>query len=513
MRDDATLATARAAVLARLWGALAREPIAGLGPVEAHAAVLTRKLPDGRMLSGDAATAAPFAIAPAGFSVHIDRVAHDDPVGLVRALGLAVPVDRLADELADSVANLARARAAQPGPDGGTGALPRARATPDPLAYLEQSVVDGHPLHPCCRSRIGLTPAQLRAYAPEYRPVVELVAVRVPVPRWVGWNAPPTLLMHPWQSARLLEHYPWLAPTGSLVPARPLMSLRTLALVEQPHRHVKTAIDVQMTSAVRTVSPAAIHNGPRISALLARLVTTTPGLRVLPEVGAGAVLVDGEPCRSLAMLRRERPALGPGELAMPMAALAAPAPSDGRAIAHELAAGYPDPLAFVRDLAGLVMAPLLTLLALGVALEAHGQNLLLVVRGRRPVGLLYRDFGGVRISPYRLRRHGIEAPSLRGDLVCDDADQLRAKLVAAAVATVLAEVIAVLAGDGELDPALAWAAVADAVRTADLPAAAGADVASLLGDPLPIKAMTAMRLAADPVADIWATLPNPMSSR
>jgi hypothetical protein len=33
----------------------------------------------------------------------------------------------------------------------------------------------------------------------------------------------------------------------------------------------------------------------------------------------------------------------------------------------------------------------------------------------------------------------------------------------------------------------------------------------MLHDPLPIKATTAMRLAADPLADRWTTVANPMA--
>jgi hypothetical protein len=36
---------------------------------------------------------------------------------------------------------------------------------------------------------------------------------------------------------------------------------------------------------------------------------------------------------------------------------------------------------------------------------------------------------------------------------------------------------------------------------------------ALLGPTLPMKAMTAMRLAADPLDDIWTTVDNPMAAR
>jgi hypothetical protein len=38
------------------------------------------------------------------------------------------------------------------------------------------------------------------------------------------------------------------------------------------------------------------------------------------------------------------------------------------------------------------------------------------------------------------------------------------------------------------------------------------DAAHLLQDPLPLKATTAMRLAADPLDDLWSELDNPMAA-
>jgi len=288
------------------------------------------------------------------------------------------------------------------------------------------------------------------------------------------------------------------------------MSLRTLAPMGDRMIHLKTAVDVQMTSAVRTVSPAAVRNGPVVSALLADLAQRTPALHVLRERAAGTVLVDGAPCRSLSYVRRDAPDLAPGEVALPLAALAAPSPADGRPLAVEAVNwGYAgDPLAFVADLAGLLLGSALTLLHAGAALEAHGQNTLVVLRDGRAVRLLYRDVGGVRLSPARLAAAGVDAPPLHGDLGTDDEEELRTKLFAAALSTVVAEVITLLARECGLDPARAWATVAAVVRQH----AGRADLDALFADTIPVKATTLMRLADDPLEDVWAWLPNPLAA-
>jgi siderophore synthetase component len=368
--------------------------------------------------------------------------------------------------------------------------------------------VDGHPLHPCARTRIGLTPDEVRAYAPEHRPApVALRLVAVPPERWYGVECPPRLWLHPWQHEQYRSAWPWLSTVEAEVPARPLMSLRTLAMTADPAHHVKTAVDIQMTSAVRTVSPASIHNGQALSQLMTTLQRRWPGLCTVPELAGGAVLVDGEPDRHLAMVHRRMPALDPGELALPLAALNAPSPATGAPLVLELVEqGHGgDPLSFVEHLAQTLLPPLFGLLELGLALEAHGQNLLGVVRGGRLVRLLYRDFGGVRVSARRLAGNGIEAPALCGDIPSDDPEVLRTKVLASAVATVLGEAIAVL-GRAGLDEQRAWSRVAAVARS--LP---GPDAPFLFDDTLPVKAMTAMRLADDPTADQWCPLPNPMA--
>ncbi|MEH1124216.1 IucA/IucC family protein [Micromonospora sp. CPCC 206061] len=470
LRDDrpglvapylAALPGARAAVLGRLWGALAREPIPGVTGREVHGGRLTVTVA-GHRLTGPADAAEPYAPAPDGLTVG----GYTDPAALVRGV---LHQERFAVEVDNSVANLALARA---------NASP---ASTSDLASTEQSVVDGHPLHPCCRTRLGMSTAEVLAYAPEHRPVVHLRLVDVPPDRWHG-DAPPRLVVHPWQYAHVLDAYPWLTPAGTL-PARPLMSLRTLAV---PGYHLKTAVDVQMTSAVRTVSPAAVHNGPVVSALLAHLAHGT-GLEVLREDRAGAVLVDGAPSRSLAYVRRLAPALAPGETAVPLAGLGG-------------APDAADPEKFFAALARVFLPPLLTLLARGAALEAHGQNTLIVLRDGRPARLLYRDVGGVRISPARLRAHGVDPPPVRGDLVTDNPDQLRDKLFAAALSGVVAEQVAAFGRVHGIAPERLWARVAAVTNDQ-----------SIFRASLPVKATTAMRLAADPLTDVWASLPNPLA--
>jgi siderophore synthetase component len=267
---------------------------------------------------------------------------------------------------------------------------------------------------------------------------------------------------------------------------------------------------------VRIVSPAAVRNAPRLSTLL-NSITADVGLTVWPEPAAGAVLdQDGMPMRDLAISLRRAVLPRPEEVIVPLAALSAPSPADGRPLIREaVTLGYGGhPAGFLADLAAVILPPLLTLLHRGVALEAHGQNLLVTLTHGRPTGLSYRDFGGLRISPARLGRHNQDVPTLYGDVVDDDPKTLRNKAFASGITVALGEPIAMLAREYDLDPQGLWRLVRERAEQvyAALPNSAAADAHALFHDPLPLKATTAMRLAADPLEDLWAQLDNPLAS-
>jgi siderophore synthetase component len=286
--------------------------------------------------------------------------------------------------------------------------------------------------------------------------------------------------VHPWQTAHVLKGgpgEPWRT-------AHPLMSLRTLALPGGPH--VKTALSARLTSSVRDISTYSIDAAMTLSSFATDLASRTDGLLHVTRT-LGAVTADSP---DLAAVLRESPEVyaAPGERVLPVAALAT--------------TGLPASPSWLAAFTRLALTVGLRLLDLGVALEAHGQNLLVVLSGTgAPLRLVYRDLADIRLSPVRLTRHGITPPELTGRLVTDDETTLRRKLFGSLVAGALAST----AGSG---PALATA-LETAVR--DLPATP--DLTALLEGPLPAKALTLMRLSPEVPGDQWAALPNPLADR
>ncbi|MFC7840051.1 IucA/IucC family protein [Streptomyces sp. NPDC001046] len=472
-RYEAELPGARAAVLSRLWRGLAHDPLPWAVRREAGGDGLTLHLADGRRLHGPRPD--PYATGAAVTAVRLDGTDHDDPARLMAEL--AVPHSApFAAELAHSVASMALSRAGQ------TGAGAR---WPEHDWEWEQRIVDGHPFHPACRSRPGFSVAEQLAYGPEHRPVVELGMVPVRAgeclvsgvwPRELREGEHLLLPVHPWQAAHVLKR-----TCDRRRPGHPLMALRTLALPGGPH--VKTSLSARLTSSVRDISLPSVAASALLSDFAATPAARTEGLlHVTRTLGAAAA---GSP--DFAAVLRESPQTyaAPGERVLPVAALAT--------------TDLPRSPAWLARFARLALTVGLRLLDLGVALEAHGQNLLVVLSASgEPLRLVYRDLADIRVSPARLTRHGIAVPDLPARMVTDDERTLRRKLFGSLVAGALAGT----AGSG--------AALAAALETAvrDLPPTA--DLAALRTEPVPAKALTLMRLSPRTPGDQWADLPNPL---
>lgn len=471
----AALPGARAAVLSRLWRGLVHEPMPWVVRREAAGDDgVTLHLADGHRLHGPLVD--PYATAARVDEVRLDALSYDRPARLMTAL--AIPHSAaFAAELDHSVASLALSRAN------------RAAATARPPVTSwewEQRLVDGHPFHPNCRSRPGFSAADQLAYGPEHRQIVRLGLAPVDEALVVGeWperfrDGERVLIpVHPWQAAHVLK-----CPLGEVIEAHPLMSLRTLVLPDGGP-HVKTALSARITSSVRDISVYSIETSAIVSDFMAEAAARTDGLlHVTRTLGA---VTAGSP--DLAAVLRESPETyadtAAGERVVPVAALAT----------TEL----PRSPSWLADFTRLALTVCLRLLDLGVALEAHGQNLLVVLSPSGvPRRLIYRDLADIRVSPARLARHGIPAPAMAGRIITDDETTLRRKLFGALVTGTLG---ATAGSTPVLREALSTA-VRDLPRTPDLD--------TLLEGPVPTKALTLMRLSPERPGDIWTVVPSPL---
>ena len=216
------------------------------------------------------------------------------------------------------------------------------------------------------------------------------------------------------------------------------------------------------------------------------------------------------PHPDLAVVLRACPTavLRPGETILPVGALTARPPDGGCPPLCLLAATHP--VAWLADFVALALPPLLTLLAWGIALEAHEQNLLLVVSQGRPRRLIYRDLADIWLCATRLKAAGSSCPAVPNRMRASSAE-LRAKLFSTFVATTLTGLVTTLAKHA--DSRRLWDTVGLGIRQtyASLPntRATQADQHALLNEPIPAKPLTLMRI--NPDTTLWAYQPNPFN--
>lgn len=255
------------------------------------------------------------------------------------------------------------------------------------LRYDALAAVREHPVHPLGRARPGLAAAARAAYAPEFARPFRLHWTEVPraqvsgplaadLPAW--WPPAPdgviAVPVHPLSGGE---------PGGPLVV--PTLSMRTLALVEDPRVHVKVPLPTATLGLrnSRMIKPGTLADGAAMHELLGAVLAREPAL-------AASVLLADES----RWLEGPRPALVrllPAEVAgdrlVPLAALP---------VVDELACG---------DLRGWWDRYLTVLLdwhvalwvRYGIALESHQQNITIAEQGGR-IRLLYKDDDGARVD-------------------------------------------------------------------------------------------------------------------
>ncbi|PZG02490.1 IucA/IucC family protein [Micromonospora deserti] len=264
---------------------------------------------------------------------------------------------------------------------------------------------EGHPVYPTDRCRHGLGADELRRYAPEHAPSFALRWIPVPatsvrvtgeLPDW--WPSP--------ERARelLLPVHPVTAARAGLpvvdrpaITVRPTLSMRTVALANDPYTHLKLPLTTASLGARnrRTLAPDTLADGAAVAGLLGRITAAEPAFtgRILhaDEGTYGHCGTD----EVRAFLLRRFPAELAGTRVVPVAALAA-ADAGGGTVIERVSDG--DPLPLLNAYLDLLLDWHVCLwLRYGVALEAHPQNVHLLLDPDGGIRLLYKDNDGARL--------------------------------------------------------------------------------------------------------------------
>ena len=447
----------------------------------------------------------------------------------------------------------------------------------NPALLLEQWGTLGHPWHPGYKTKLGLTAQEVMALSPEFRAnlTVSLAALKadkahVAVAHGVGdyrawfaatfpqhmltWeaalrqrrqdpNAWLPLPVHPYQASRLLaEKFAAEIAQGDLLllpevqmNATPTMSFRTVVPEgASTLPHLKLPVSLRLTSVQRTVSPKSAVMGPRLTQLLTRIIADESGFDgtldvVGEEVGVYYIDPNGDDDRSrhLSVLFRCNPMnkRSTSLFPIPAGALFADSPVDGRALVTELvAASYGDhadgALQFYKRYADTVLTAVLgAYLLYGIAFEAHQQNSFIMVdRDCRPIQLLVRDFGDLRVHGPSLRRAGLTLEAFRkGQTVFDIDEPVRDKLLHAVMLCHLSELGMLLSRSYRHTEAAFWNVLQestidafDRLRDRTDPQRWKAERTAVLEARWPAKAFLRMRLC-DTSDDVHGEMANPLA--
>lgn len=322
------------------------------------------------------------------------------------------------------------------------------------LSYdeLENGVMEGHPYHPCYKSRIGFHYEDNYAYGPEYnqsiRPlwvamaesigkaaIMEEMSFEQLLHRELGdaqiaafrekliqADCDPDryvwLPVHPWQWRNKIVpvfidelHAKQLVLLGSGTDAyRAQQSIRTLSNADNRSKSsIKLSLHIRNTSSVRSLTPHSVVSAPAVSGWLSQLTQADPYLKeksrviILKEFAGVTFEAEGER-RSDNPLEQERyGALGCiwresihtyleiEEQAVPFHALYALEADQKPFIDPWIEQhGIDNWLAHLLEAAVLPVVHLLVMH--GIALESHAQNMILVHKYGLPVRVALKDF-------------------------------------------------------------------------------------------------------------------------
>ncbi|WP_327089603.1 siderophore biosynthesis protein [Nonomuraea sp. NBC_01738] len=251
-------------------------------------------------------------------------------------------------------------------------------------AFLE------HPVYPTSRARIGMGPDELLAYAPEFGRSFAL--------RWVAapGRAEP-FPVHPLALGEALKIDGVREIDGPATLVRATLSTRTVQLGARTQLKLPLPVSTLGARNRRSIKPGTLRDGALAELLVRELAD--PGVLVADEQTYAET---GHEYLAW-MLRRL-----PEGVIVPVAALNAPG------VLERLGDVLPGYLRL------LLRWNVRLFVRYGVALEAHQQNLALVIGDGEPK-LLVKDNDGLLASPSRLRAAGIEVPAF-GDarMLTDD---------------------------------------------------------------------------------------------
>lgn len=442
------------------------------------------------------------------------------------------------------------------------------------LIFFESWAAKGHPYHPCHKTKLGFSRKAYLKFSPEFNQDIALpvaaiekslvhieseedvfdyshwFAKQFPL-QWEAWKEKLNsnkmqlsdycpLFIHPWQYENvvtklfqpLIKNKQLQLFPDIVITTKASLSFRTL-IAKSNHQqpHIKLPVAVHSTSAMRTISPASVQNGPKLGKILKKIFAAdntfqqyiklayeTCGLHIQHE--------RADIAKHLGIIYRENPAklVKNNELPIVVAALSEESPITQLPLMIEIIqmavgnsiSGAKD---YFENYCRVVIHAYLDLFLLyGIALEGHQQNTIAVFERGHVKYMIARDLGGLRIHAPTLAAHGFDYKAHPDSAtITNDRQEVTNKFLHTVIQYHLGEIILLLTEHYQTTEAEFWKILKNIIeqRFQDLknrvePVRWQQEYAAILNDDWQLKGLMRMRLNNVYSKYIYINLKNPL---
>lgn len=333
------------------------------------------------------------------------------------------------------------------------------------------------------------------------------------------------IIVHPWQYDNVIPYkfVEWiesklLLPTPFEIEARATLSFRTMQLIGKPF-HVKLPVDVQATSAVRTVSSVTTVDGPKLSYELQDMLAIYPQLQVAMEPFGIHANTEPDTARHLACIVRHQPLIADNGTTLVTASLVNRNPVDYQVTVDSYLNWVNHAITedaikkFLSIYTKTLIEPLIAYIQdYGLALEAHMQNTIVNLGPNYQMKFIIRDLGGSRIDLSTLQQKLPNISITNKSLIAENIEAVIAKFQHAVIQNQIAELIYHFSRYDDVEEAELFAIVSEIVEQAIDPHKAHAHMLKqvLFGPTITVKALLRMRMESKVKQYVTIDLRNPI---
>ncbi|MCI8278850.1 MAG: siderophore synthetase, partial [Staphylococcus xylosus] len=296
------------------------------------------------------------------------------------------------------------------------------------------------------------------------------------------------------------------------------LSFRTMQLVHKPF-HIKLPVNIQATSAIRTVSSVTTVDGPKLSYELQDMLAIYPQLQVAMEPFGIHAKTEPDDARHLACIVRHQPYVSDNGTTIVTASLVNKNPVDNQVTVDSYINWVNDDVTvdaikqFLLHYSKALIDPLIAYIQdYGIALEAHMQNTIVNLGPNYQMKFIVRDLGGSRIDLTTLKYKIPNIDVTNTSLIAESIEEVIAKFQHAVIQNQIAELIHHFSQYEFVKASELFELVGEIVEHAIDPSKPHANKLKqvLFGETITVKALLRMRMESKVKQYVTIDLRNPI---